>query len=686
MTWIDDNKGEGPWPFTPQPDKPNYNEGDLIAPHTDPIWKDKFFKTHVGAETVTPEHFPWCGYWLKDYVPGDGLPPVEMETEIYFELLKSEVAEVFSGVDVGHGPHIDHLPSKIDLDIDDFDGDLTWEFEAIWCNLSANVGKLQVVDQADNIYAEMELATGLSGPTNRELFRTRVDFTPGTGNRTYMLRFVNQGNEFPFWPLSVVIGTARIVLRQKNASKTKIQIPMFSSRYAYALQDYEYPGGSYGIGWNVYDNQVGGYGDDWSDALGGSSNPARKHIMSKMGATIWKYDQSELNKLSKIIFNVDAEGGAPSSLTGITQDLATSLEITYFRFMLYWAPFGSSTLACNNATPAGWTSQTQVHTDGCTGAVFTPIPGSYLEWDKTIGSYPYTLECEPDFTSVPHDALIFTGGEIRLAGAGEQPWCHFNKFFDNPATATRAIMDEKLTIYSKALNNQQGHTFNYRMWSSKEDLTVALWNVTTDSLVPGSELVWEFEEEYSRKEVEILSGNFSSECEYKIVAKAPGYQFTQGIAPYIYDAQLLLNIDPISKLTIWQRVTHSYSDLWDNWSTPSAWNNSEVGSRIKLLITAGTKAYFEHTAYQAEEWHDYESVFLEDMGADDSSGSGSGGSDVTGGELQWPKSEWPNVSRKRSGELTLTNGNVYNNRQPGNDLEAEDLNIGTGFIVLKVVS
>lgn len=680
MTWID-NKGEGPWPFTPQPDKPNYNEGDLIAPHTDPIWKDKFFKTHVGAETVTPEHFPWCGYWLKDYVPGDGLPPVEMETEIYFELLKSEAGIPHILYSYKSQQYIVHLPSKIDLDVDDFDGDLTWEFEAIWCNRTGtDDARLQVVDEFENVYADLPMTKGLSGYSDWNLFRTRVAFTP-TSNRAYMLRFDNQQNDFSqINPNDAMVVTARIVLTQKNASKTRLQIPMFTTRNNYALQDDFDDGYAYGYGWPVYDNFAGVYRDDWSDYQADSL-----WIMSKAGSTIWKYDQIELNTVSKVIFDVDAIGGKPSTLPDQIEYLVASLEIEYFRFMLYWAPSGTSNNACDNATPSAWVSQTQVHTDGCTGAVFTPIPGSYLEWNSAVGPYPYTLECDPDFSGVPHDAKIFMGGEIKLIGPGLEPWQHYNKFFDNPVDATTQLFNEHLVINSTELVNKQKHTFTSDMADSENDLTVALWNATTDTLVPGSELVWTFEEAFSRKSTEIDLINFSSGCEYKIVAKAPGYDNYSSIyKPRVFDAQLLLNVDPIDKLTIWQRVTHNYDDNWDNWTIPAAWNASSIGSRIKLLITAGTKAYFEHTAYQAEEWHDYESVFLEDLGADDSAGSGSGGSDVTGGELQWPKTEWPNVLRKRSGELTLTNGNAYDNRQPAGD--SWDLNVGTGFIVLKVVS
>lgn len=72
MTWIDKYKGAGPWefekieleknpgswPFIPQPDKPHYNEGNLISNADNPVWEMDF-----PGPLVTPVHNPWCGYW-----------------------------------------------------------------------------------------------------------------------------------------------------------------------------------------------------------------------------------------------------------------------------------------------------------------------------------------------------------------------------------------------------------------------------------------------------------------------------------------------------------------------------------------------------------------------------------------------------------------------------------------------
>ena len=64
MGWIDDYKGEGPWPFIKQRNKPHYNEGNLISSYTNPVWELGHLNNNI---PITSTHHPWCGYWPKLY-------------------------------------------------------------------------------------------------------------------------------------------------------------------------------------------------------------------------------------------------------------------------------------------------------------------------------------------------------------------------------------------------------------------------------------------------------------------------------------------------------------------------------------------------------------------------------------------------------------------------------------------
>lgn len=67
VNW-DTLNGLGPWPFSPQPNKPHYNEGDIISNAGEDVWD-----TIITGRSITPQHRPWCGYWFRR--TGTGPPP-----------------------------------------------------------------------------------------------------------------------------------------------------------------------------------------------------------------------------------------------------------------------------------------------------------------------------------------------------------------------------------------------------------------------------------------------------------------------------------------------------------------------------------------------------------------------------------------------------------------------------------
>lgn len=695
MTWITDNKGSGPWaagnghkslvdlknqgvwPFTEKQNVWGYINN--------PRWQSEPTEavSYTGRESEEPQIWPMegnfssgdskqhipCGHWHKGrsiYPLYPGGPKYPWETEVYFELIKQEVAEPHL-IDVWEDPtSLVSGPSIVNINSDELDGVVKWEFEAIWTNRADEDSTLQVVDDNDNVYAEITLAHNSAAYDEWTLFRTRVSLTPGSGDISYRLKLIRGGDLEPYDSVGhspdILISAARIIITQANATKTRIQIPMMASAWNYIFQTgFAYNDLHFGVGQRVKETVA--YSEDWS-YIG----------EAKEISAIWKYDINELSDVSKVIFAVDAQDTPSATTYSEGNTITGTSDIKYFEIMLYWAPVSASNLACGNATPAMWTSETQVHTDDCTGAVFTPIPGTYVRWYDAEGPYPYSFEVTPDFSGIPHDAKIFIGGDITLYNAPPGPWGHFGKWFDNPATATSYVFDENLVLNSTA-SNEFVLTFKYSLqyiYSHVENLYVALKNITTGAIVSNSELIWYADEFAYRQETEI---SLEAGCEYKIVAYKPGprpYTKTQ-----IYDAMLLLNIDPIKKLTVWQRCFRWW-DYYDNWSVPGSWNYSVISSRVKLLISEHTKAYFEATGETYDE--DYDNLTLEETGNDET-GSGLDGTDVVGGSVTWDVADYGTMKRKRTGEISLSDGVVYGSRKDAGWYPC----CNNGFIVLKVV-
>ncbi|MCC7570627.1 hypothetical protein KO465_04725 [Candidatus Micrarchaeota archaeon] len=63
-SWIENNRGAGPWDFNPSPRKVIYNEGSYLANKDNPVWSP--VESVLLNDPISDKHFP-CGYWFKDY-------------------------------------------------------------------------------------------------------------------------------------------------------------------------------------------------------------------------------------------------------------------------------------------------------------------------------------------------------------------------------------------------------------------------------------------------------------------------------------------------------------------------------------------------------------------------------------------------------------------------------------------
>lgn len=692
--WLK-NKDLGPWAFT--------ERGDVWGYCNNPNWTDtpKPPVSYTGRESEEPQiwtangkgrfgkqstvHNP-CGHWHKE-----GASPVVIGLpEIYWELLNSQSAQPYL---IYHDDLLS-LHSFTEINADDFDGDVTWAAEIIGNNAYAFDVTVQIVDDLGVVCAETILAAGTTGSTGYELFRTRVEFTPSPGDRSFGVKIIKApGNNIYSFPLKLILSTVRIIVAQEGATKTRIQIPLMGDQYNYDLQDYAtspgavgevkdlYPysrplGRSFGSGDDLtfFTDHWGGYGGDYSEIF----------------TTIWKYEEAILNTVSKVTFSVLARGHIPSiEYTKVTY-VSSSVDIGSFHLMLYSTPYGSPTGSCLVGDPVGWVSDSQVHTDSCTGTVFTPVPGSMVHIDPA--SHPYTSTSYPNFSSTGH-YNYHLGGEINVG-----VWGHFSKFFDFNIPAGAAIIDTSLTVESTS-DNQQTWTFRYKKTVSADiDFTVALWNMTQECLVAGSEMVWHKAEDWNRKKIEIASSELKDGCEYEFVIKCPEYIYFSpkcGESPELADAQLWLNVDPINKLTVWQRCARTYDGYNDNYTIPISWGgdywgdsegSNSVGCRVGLVIPAGAIVRYEQTAYVCESYPeevlaDLYCAILEDLGVDNNDGVS--GVDVSDGKLIWDLSTYyTKRARLRTGPLVLTGGNYYGVRLP--DANYWTIMPNNGFIVISV--
>jgi hypothetical protein len=588
--------------------------------------------------------------------------PLTIDTpEIYWELINNQFAQPnWDGQSYYYAAE-----SFITLDPSDFDGSITWQFEVIGFNNNVFDVKIYVIDGTGAECGTITLPAGTVGDTGYELFRSRTTFTP-TASTSYGIKCELVGvMDISSWRLNCFITTARIVVTQTEASKTKIQIPLMGNYFNYVLQEYDtiptWPY-SWATG-NTIESPVLSYNDDWD---------YREEM-----ASIWKFDSSELDTVSGVTFSAAARGYAsyyPPTTVVKTTYLVSTVNITDFNLMLYYAPAATSDAACTTGTPAPFIDDKTSHVDGCTGATFVPVKDSLISWDSATDDYPYDISVTIDFVDVSNTDKLYLGGEINT-----NIWGHYAKWFAASITAG-TLISGTLRCQSTA-ENKQTWTLTHILIPEAGYPTfyVGLWDKTNGALVPNSELTWTGEEAFSRKEAVIDVSDIVDGCEYEVVLKTDDFitYVGDGSEPEIMDAQLWFNINPISKLAVWQRCCHAYEGSSDNWSIPAAWDYRSISSRVLFTLPVGSKVYYEQSAY-TEISVDDPTIMLEDMGIDDSSGAT--GTDVS--TLTYTVADNLQRIRKRSGELTLTDGNRYCVRQPY--AEAYELIATNGFIIVMV--
>ena len=667
-------KGEGPWECIP-PNKITYDEGDKTTSVLNPVWV-------VDQDGITDrtKHDP-CGYWPR--LPYTAPPPeVVPMFEIYHEMFPSQCAQViFEEV----ADYEESMETFITFDANDYDGVVGFYFETIAMNKTAYPFKLQLIDNDDVVYAEMVIPANTTGTSGYEMFRERIEFTPSLTNTTYGLRGASDpaSPTINIFPPEVFISNARIIVIQDGASKTRIQIPLFCTDWTYAM---DLAPVTEPVGYPIYNllstyTGVDNYTNIWPDK--GEGVPASQ-------AGVWQFNADELDNISKVVFSVMAKGPKITTLdpivkTGVMID--TGLYGTHSYWGLYTTPAATADTACSSGTGiSGSGFQNVVWQDGCTGAIFTPISETFLEPEPN----PWGITLYPDMTSVIGNVDIFQGWQFDA-----NPWQHSVKWFGINVKVGTAIQDAILTVVPGSTDLRKDVTLSYVVRSVvRNDLYVALFDITTDIMVVGSELTWTSDEGWVRKQAEILPINLINGHYYEFRVKCPG-QVGVIDAPEINDAQLWLNVDPISHLTAWYRIFHQPDGESDDWQIPVSWGGDVWGygvgansiiHRAKPIIPTGSEVYFEQTSLSlyndivGYENHQYVSVLnLTDL---DETGSGEAAVEITGSKLVWSNSDYNVKVLKRTEALPITNEMVLGTKY--GDSVYLYMTPSDGFLVVKI--
>ena len=670
-------KGQSPWVCIPVI-KNTYDEGDKTTSVLNPVWV-------IDQDGITDreKHDP-CGYWPRlPYTEPPGGPMFE----VYHEMLPAATAHVSM---LAAHEYVYSMETFISFDPLVYDGVVKFEFEIICFNKTEFPFKIGLVNDSYVVCHEITIPANTEGATGYELFRLREEFTPIEGSTNYGLKFTIDPSspEIAEYPLDVIVENARIIVTQSEATKTRIQIPMFGSSYVAAATGASVDHLSLPLGYTIF-NQTGYTNvNDYTNKWPGTSGSL---LQSDQVTGVWRYSGSEIGGVSKVVLSVLARGAAMPADTVKTIEMVNVTPWTIHSWWgMYWAPTTWGNAACSGATPvSGIGFDDIVWQDSCTGAIFTPVPDSQMEPEPN----PWEITLYPDLSG-------FTGSRDFCMGwqYDGNPWQHGALWFTLTVNPGRTIVDAVLTVVPGSTDVKKNATLTYKIVPEVMNaLYVGLFDIDTNSMVAGSEQTWTTDSGWIRKDIELPAGSLIEGHEYEFRVKCEDHYYVSAVVcPEIADVQLLINIDPIQHLTTWHRVFHRADAERDNYYTPVAWGGDYwsygtgancIMHRSKLYLPAGATVAFEQTSYtnygDGVGEDEYQWVALLDLTEDDALGSGEHGEEVDGGRLTWYNASVGTRVRKRTGNLPLTHDQVLGAKFG----ESEDGSIVPieGFLVTKII-
>jgi hypothetical protein len=530
------------------------------------------------------------------------------------------------------------------LDTDDFDGSPTFWWEVVGYNSNAQYGtgadySIQLVDLRGNVYASITLPSAYPDATGQNLGRQRVQFTPPEGETTFAVRFnpyTWTGDEPVGEGCDPTLGAVRIIVKQTNPTKSMIQVPMHCL-------------GDWGSDTNYLDEPIDFY--TWGRYTAKAyANPAA--VTDDFDwccyAGVWRYEESELATVSRVL--LEAVAGSPPALVAGDNtsgfyvwldegDAAPYWSVALFDALGNMVP--GSQFEGGGSEPISELVNLQLEQ----GTYYPKISIDGVNWSAyatswTIDHYPY-------------------GGTVGWSAVGG-PW-----FEDQYGGGSGLHFQVR---------------WSYQTASSPDTISIALFDRTANEMVPGSEITWEADTLVSRKAVEIDASELTSGHEYELRYMVASYGGTGAV--FGYENNLYLYLDPISAITVWQRVGKSeYLDYFGRYEAPHVGDEA----RTLLRIPDSATVYFENCAWswgiEGDEISEFPRLYrLFDVGETD---FGIEGSAIAPSSLQWEVGDPTEVvTIKRSEALTLTDGNRFIVDQPNYEY---DLFQVQAFIVIKSV-
>jgi hypothetical protein len=631
------------------------------------------------------------------------------EIETYFEMLSTGIEDSPMQIWLNDpmiytedGPIFDvtWLPTFRPINTEDFDGTCVWSFEIVGRNKSEkNDATIYAVDENGAVCATLTVpknSWGPIGPTSEggltradgykgsDLYTYRGTLIPTPGSHSYGLRVTlpNVGALVGWASDAIVqIDEATIILHQTNPTKSAIHIPMMTDVNASNMNWNDesiflgepcVTNGSESLSTEL--DQIENYEDcelpDHDDYLGHRQ--------------IWKFDESELATLDRVVFDAGIGFNSPTVYPSLLTIYGVE-TLSWCRACLRWA---IPAQGLGNFVSGTYTTEEAID---ALDVVFTMVAGSDSgPWSLSSDGSTWNKHCVIDvasLTAADGMSLYVASNENAYGGeGGVGPYHQWGVFrnFSIPAgrTVTSAWVDYSVYIHIPTGLPRFHISFSYALDNAINPGYIILYDVTADAYILGSELIWDEWVPWEKKSVTLPASSITSGHEYKARWKS-GTEIAEWSAnPMVSDINLHLYVINMSAFTSWHRVTKNwgtnpiYNWVYSDWGErkPDADSNDpgtiNILSRAKLFKPVGSKVYYEVCAIEFTYGDGYDPALyrsaLWDCGSLDNGIGVSTSEEVKESILSWTVPGLGYAVRKRTADIAqfMTDQNRYVDQQP----------------------
>ena len=513
--------------------------------------------------------------------------------ETYIELISCGVIQnpvdvSSSSDDIGAPYDVTYYSTYQPLNTSDYDGTVSYYFEVVaFYQSTLDTAYVDIVDEDNTICGTTTWLANTEGPigptsaggyTHGEAFNgldyvlQRVAFTPTSGDHSYAVRVrgtvrAQDADYMAAGEPYLNIFKATVVISQAHPTASVVHIPMLAESNAGTHNNTTpFVGGAHVTDGSEGPN-IGMASYDTSYAANDTNEANNEYYTASR--PIWRYSASELATVSEVVFDASV-GYIPETPYTKTATIFGVPNLSWVRSNIRWSP-NSKGDAETFTDGSGYTNATTTGSEsGYTYTYVEPATGyDDFVWSQDSQGSNYYERVYLDTTSMEaaDGSYLYWCSDIDSLG-GSDPYGQYSMYARMGSAVlnlggksiNRAYLDFHVYIPSGESDEKISCKLTIEYADSVNDGYIALFDITSDAIVPNSELHWDTRVRFERKTTTIDASNLTDGHEYQARWYQSEATSDYNYRPQINDINLWVKVTGMTAFTSWYRVAQNYID------------------------------------------------------------------------------------------------------------------------------